>query len=148
MDAGPVRLETDRADSCYPKVSSINSTTFERMKISAFPTLLLLIVVAAIGYLAYHLADSKADPNDIVVGIGTGVSILLTLGCVLGVSIENGRMNVNMKAWSITAFIIVVVINLCFAVFGVSIPYYVIVLALLLVIHLGVVWKLSTIKTM
>lgn len=116
------------------------------MKISAFPTLLLLIVVAALGYLAYHLAGSKADPNDIVVGIGTGVSILLTLGCVLGVSIENGRMNVNLKAWSITAFIIVVVINLCFAFFGVTMPYYVIVLALTLVIHLWVVWKLSIIK--
>lgn len=116
------------------------------MKISAFPTLLLLIVAAAIGYLAYHLADSKADPNDIVVGIGTGVSILLTLGCVLGVSIENGRMNVNLKAWSIPAFIVVTIVNLCFAVFGVTMPYYVIVLALTLVIHLWVVWKLSIIK--
>lgn len=118
------------------------------MKISAFPTLLLLIVVAAIGYLAYHLADSKADPNDIFVGIGTGVSILLTLGCVMGVSLEDGRKNVNLKAWSIPAFIVVTIVNLCFAVFGVSIPYYVIVLALLLVIHLGVVWKLSTINNL
>lgn len=118
------------------------------MKISVFPTLLLLIVAAAIGYLAYHLADSKADPNDIVVGIGTGVSILLTLGCVLGVSIENGRMNVNLKAWSITAFVVVTIVNLCYAVLGVSMPYYVIVLALLLVIHLWVVWKLSIIKNM
>ena len=115
------------------------------MKISAFPTLLLLIVAAAIGYLAYHLADSKADTNDILVGIGTGVSILLTLGCVLGVSIEDGRKNVNLKAWSVSAFIVVVVVNLCYAGFGVTMPYYVIVLALLLVIHLWVVWKLSTI---
>jgi len=116
------------------------------MKISAFPTLLLLIVAAAIGYLAYDIANSKADPNDIVVGIGTGVSILLTLGCVLGISIEDGRKNVNLKAWSITAFIVVTIINLCFAVIGVSMPYYLIVLALTLVIHLWVVWKLSKIK--
>ncbi len=97
-------------------------------------------------YLAYDIANSKADPNDIVVGIGTGVSILLTLGCVLGVSIEDGRKNVNLKAWSITAFIVVTIINLCFAVIGVSMPYYLIVLALTLVIHLWVVWKLSKIK--
>ena len=116
------------------------------MKISAFPTLLLLIVAAAIGYLAYDIANSKADPNDIVVGIGTGVSILLTLGCVLGISIEDGRKNVNLKAWSITAFIVVTIISLCFAVIGVSMPYYLIVLALTLVIHLWVVWKLSKIK--
>jgi hypothetical protein len=118
------------------------------MKISVFPTLLLLIVTATIGYLAYHLAYSEEDSNDIVVGIGTGVSILLTLGCVLGVSIENARKNVNLKAWSITAFIIAVIVNLSFAFFGVIMPFYVIVLALLLVIHLWVVWKLSTIKSM
>jgi hypothetical protein len=116
------------------------------MKISAFPTLLLLIVAVAIGYLAYDIADTKADPNNIIVGVGTGISILQTLGCVLGISMEDGRMNVNMKAWSITAFIIVVAINLCFAFFGVTMPYYVIVLALTLVIHLWVVWKLSIIK--
>ena len=116
------------------------------MKFSVFPILLLLIVTAALGYLSYHIANSNADTNDVVVGIGTCISILLTLGCVLGISIENGRMNVNMKAWSITAFIVLVIINLCYAGFGVTMPYYIIVLALLLVIHLWVVWKVSTIK--
>ena len=116
------------------------------MKISFFPTLLLLIVTAALGYLAYHIANSNSDTNDVVVGVGTCISILLTLGCVLGISIENGRMNVNMKAWSITGFIVIVITNLCFAGFGVTMPYYIIVVALLLVIHLWVVWKISTIK--
>jgi hypothetical protein len=139
-------VEANRAGSCCTKSHSTNTTTVERMKISAFPTLLLLIATAAIGFLAYHIAKSNTDPNDILVGVGTGVSVLLSLGCVLGVSLEDGRMNVNMKAWSITAFIIVVVINLCFAFFGVTMPYYVIVLALTLVIHLWVVWKLSIIK--
>lgn len=115
------------------------------MKISVFPTFLLLVVAVAIGYLAYDIANSKADPNDIVVGIGTGVSILLTLGCVLGISMEDGRMNVNMKAWSIAVFIIAVIANLCFAGLGVSMPYYVIVLVLLLAFHLWVIWKLSLI---
>ena len=116
------------------------------MKFSVFPALLTLIVTIAIGYLAYHLANSKADPNDIFVGIVTGVSVLLTLGCVLGITMDDGRMNVNMKAWSIFAFIVMTIVNLCFAGFGVAMPYYIIALALLLVIHLWVVWKLSTIK--
>ncbi|MBO6252549.1 MAG: hypothetical protein J6O49_02695, partial [Bacteroidaceae bacterium] len=90
------------------------------MKISVFPLLLLLIATAAISYLAYHLAHSNADPNDIVAAIGTCVSVLLTLGCVLGISMEDGRMNVNMKVWSISTFIVVSIINLCFAGFGVS----------------------------
>ena len=62
------------------------------------------------------------------------------------VELEDGRKNVNLKAWSIPAFIVVTIVNLCFALFGVTMPYYVIVLALLLVIHLWVAWKLSIIK--
>ncbi|MBE6257305.1 MAG: hypothetical protein E7103_05030 [Prevotella sp.] len=115
------------------------------MKISAFPTILLFVIAAALGYLAYHIANSNNDTNEVLVGFGTCLSILLTLGCVIVISMENGRMNVNMKAWSISAFIVIVVFNLCFAGFGVKMPYYVIVLALLLVIHLWVIWKLSTI---
>lgn len=115
------------------------------MKISAFPSILLFIVSAALGYLAYHIANSNTDTNDVLVGVGTFLSILFTLGCVLCISMENGRMNVNIKAWSISAFFVIVVFNLCFAGFGVKMPYYVIVLALLLVIHLWVIWKLSTI---
>lgn len=139
-------LGTDRESTCYFKSYCVNPTTIELMKISVFPLLLLLIATAAISYLAYHLAHSNADPNDIVAAIGTCVSVLLTLGCVLGISMEDGRMNVNMKVWSISTFIVVSIINLCFAGFGVSMPYYVIVLALFLVIHLWVMWKLSEIK--
>ena len=116
------------------------------MKISVFPTLLLLIATAAIGFLAYHIAKSNTDPNDILVGVGTGVSVLLSLGCVLGVSLEDGRMNVNMKAWSMVAFVVMAVVNICYAGFGVSMPYYVIVIALMLIIHLWVVWKLLNIR--
>ena len=115
------------------------------MKISVFPTLLMLIVTLAIGYLAFHIADSNSDVNDWIVGMGTGISVLLTLGCVMGASLKEGRMNVNLKAWGIAAFVIMTIVNLCFAGFGVSMPYYIIVLALLLVIHLWVVWKLSTV---
>ena len=116
------------------------------MKISVFPALLTLIVLFAIGYLAYHLANSNSDANDWIVGIGTGISVLLTLGCVMGLSLNEAHMNVNLKAWSVSAFVIMTIINLCFAGFGVSMPYYVIVLALLLVIHFWVVWKLSTVE--
>ena len=113
------------------------------MKISVFPTLLLIIATVAIGYLAYDMAHSHADPNEMLVGIGTGLSVLLTLGCVIGISLKNSRMNINMKAWSGVAFIVMIVANLCFAGFGVSMPYYLIVISLLLVIHLWVIYKLA-----
>ncbi len=112
------------------------------MKVSVFPTLLLIIVTVAIGYLAYDMAHKHADSNDIIVGVGAGLSVLLTLGCVLGISLKNSRMNINMKAWSGAAFVVLVIANLCFAGFGVTMPYYVIVISLLLVIHLWVVYKI------
>lgn len=112
------------------------------MKISVFPTLLLIITTVAIGYLAYDRAHSHADPNELLVGIGTGLSVLLTLGCVIGISLKNSRMNINMKAWSGVASLIMIVVNLCFAGFGVSMPYYVIIISLLLVIHLWIIYKL------
>ena len=115
------------------------------MRFSVFPALLTLIVTIAIGYLAYLLANANSDTNDLIVGIGTGVSTLLTLGCVMGLSLNEGPINVNLKSWSIVAFIVLTIANLCFASFGVSMPYYIIVLILLLVIHSWVVWKLSTI---
>lgn len=112
------------------------------MKISLFPTLLLIITTTAIGYLTYDIAHGHFDSNDMIVGIGTGISVLLTLGCLLGLSLKDKRLNMNMKAWSCVAFIIVAFANVCFAVFGVVMPFYVIVLALLLVVHLWVIHKL------
>lgn len=112
------------------------------MKISLFPTLLLIIATVAISYLAYDMAHTHSDPNEIIVGVGTGVSILMTLGCLLGMSLKDSRLNINMKAWSSVAFVFMAAVNLCFAAFDVTMPYYAIVIALLIVVHLWVVYKL------
>lgn len=116
------------------------------MKISFFPTLLLIITTTAIGYLTYDIAHGHFDSNDIIVGIGTGISVLLTLGCLLGLSLKDKRQNMNMKAWSCVAFIIVAIANFCFAVFGVAMPYYVIVLVLLITGHLWIIHKLIIVQ--
>lgn len=112
------------------------------MKVSVFPTILLIIATVAIGYLAYDMAHTHSDPNATIVGVGTGISILITLGCLLGLSLKDSHLNINMKAWSCVAFVVIAMVNLCYAGFGVSLPYYIIVIALLLVIHLWVVYKL------
>ena len=116
------------------------------MKLSVFPALLTIIVGIIIGYLSYHIGKSNLDSNDIIAGIGTSVSVILTLGCIIGVSINDSRINVNMRAWSIVAFVVTTIVNLCYAYFGISMPYYVIVIALMLIIHLWVVWKMLNIK--
>lgn len=116
------------------------------MKFSFFPAILTLIVSLAIAYLAYHLVHKDSNPHDVIVGVGTFLSSILTLGCMMGVSFTNSRMNINLKVWSGVAFLIMSITNFCFAGFGVSMPYYIIFLALLLVIHIGIVWKMYKIN--
>ena len=116
------------------------------MKISVFPTMLSLIVAAALGYLAEHISFSNGDSGHIVFGIGTGLSIFATLTCLMAVKLDNGRMTVNMKTWSAVALIVMTLVNYCFAFFGVAQPYYIIILALFLVLHLWMVWKMKEAK--
>lgn len=93
-------------------------------------------------YLSYDMAHTHSDSNEIIFGVGTGISILMTLGCLLSLSLKDSRLNINMKAWSVVAFVVITIVNLCYAGFGVSMPYYVIIITLLLIIHLWVVYKL------
>lgn len=116
------------------------------MKISAFPALLSLIVAAALGYLAEHISFSNGDSGHIVVGVGTGLTVLATLACLMAVKYENPKMNVNMKTWSAIALILILIVNFCFAFFGVAQPYYIIILVLFLVFHLWMVWKMRETK--
>ena len=60
------------------------------------------------------MALTHADPNDIIVVVGTGISILITLGCLLSMSLKDRRSIINMKVWSGVAFLIVTVVNLCY----------------------------------
>ena len=116
------------------------------MKISLFPLVLALIVALALGYLAFYLANSRSDHNDVIVGIGTVISTVLTLGCTVSLSTSNDRINTNLRVMSNAMFFATIVANLCFAALGVLMPFYLIVIVLLLVIHIGVVWKLLSIN--
>lgn len=116
------------------------------MKISYFYLLLSFIAMAIIGYWAFYIANSNNDHNDVVVGIGTAISVILTLGAGLGFSLEDSRVNVNMKVLCFVAFVALMIVNFCYAGFGVSMPYYVIVVGLLLIIFIGLFKKITDIR--
>lgn len=142
------RLETYRTSASNFKSYCIIPPTYQikHMKVSVFPSILTLIVSLTICYLAYYLADSHSDPNTTLVCIVTFLSSLLTLGCVMGLRVKNDRMNVNVKIWGVVAFLVTTITNLCFAFWGVSMPFYVILIVLLLSIHFGIAWKLFSIR--
>lgn len=116
------------------------------MKIQLIPTLLSLILAAAIGYLAFHVADVQNDANKVIVGIGTAFTILVTLSIALGAKLQNGKVAVSARSWSVFAFFIFIVANFLFAWLGVSLSLYIAVMAVLLVIHIWIVWKLSEVS--
>ena len=116
------------------------------MKLSFFPALISIVAAGLIAYLAYHLAQLHFDTNDVVVAVGAFLSVVLTLGSMIALKLDNERTGVNMKTWSFVAFLLAVGVNIGFALWGVLMPFYVILLGLFLLIHLWIVWKMASIK--
>lgn len=111
-----------------------------KMKISVFSALLSLILTAALSYLTYHIA--KEDENNVLLLIGTFFSVLSTLALNMSVKFDNPQMGLNIKVWCTIMFFVLFIINLCFAWLGVNVTYYVILLAIILVVHLFIVSKM------
>lgn len=115
------------------------------MKITWFPAVLTLIVSAALAWLAYDMAFDEESDLDLYVAVGTGISVILTLGGSLACRLENTKVGINMKVWSGLMFLVMLIVNFCFATFGVKMPWYAVVTTCLLVLHLGVAWSISKI---
>lgn len=116
------------------------------MKISWFYAFLSLIVAVALAWLAYDIANDEKDNLDILVAIGTGLTILITLGGAIALKLENTRVSINQRVWSGVMFVVILVANFCFAGFGVKMPWYPVIIACLLVIHLGVARSIANVK--
>ena len=146
MGAGHGGMATDSTDSRHFEDRSINTSPIKRMRISFFPALISIVAAGLIAYLAFYFAQLHFDANDIIVASGSFLSVVLTLGSMIALKLENERAGINMKAWSSVAFILTVCINLGFALWHVLMPLYVIVLGLFLLIHLWIVWKMASMK--
>jgi hypothetical protein len=116
------------------------------MKLRLFPACLSLVAAAVLSYLAYYLAASRFDQQSLLVAIGTFVATTLTLVPALAAKMDSPRMGTNLRVWCNLMLVVTLIANLCFAGFGVAMPFYVILMALLLLLHVGVVWKLTDIK--
>lgn len=116
------------------------------MKISWFYAFLSLIVAVALAWLAYDIANDEKNNLDILVAIGTGITVLITLGGAIALKLENIRVSINQRVWSGVMFVVMLVANFCFAGFGVKMPWYPVIIACLLVIHLGVARSIVNVK--
>ena len=116
------------------------------MKISWFYAFLSLIVAVALAWQAYDIANDEKNNLDTLVAIGTGLTVLITLGGAIALKLENIRVSINQRVWSGVMFVIMLIANFCFAGFGVKMPWYPVLIACLLVIHLGVARSIVSVK--
>lgn len=116
------------------------------MKISIFPAVLSLVVAAALAWLAYDIAYDEQSDHDVYVAVGTAISVLLTLGTAMAVKLENTKVGINLKVWSALMFIVLLISNFCFACLGVRMPWYVVVIACILVIHFYIIHVFSRVN--
>lgn len=114
------------------------------IKFNPILTIISLAFAALIAYLAYNTAEGK--DNDTLCGIASGVCFIATLLPVVGLQYESGRLGTNIRIVSVLFFIIFLISHFCFAGFGITMPSYVIVNGLILLIFVAIFYKMSNIK--
>lgn len=112
-----------------------------KFKINYFLSTIALSLAVILGYWLY---DISADANARwVTATGGFVCFASMIVPLIGVAFDNSRVAASVKAASILFLVILLIVNFSFAVLGVRIPLYVIVTALILLVGLTVIYKLS-----
>lgn len=99
-----------------------------------------MILTALISYLAYAVA--KGQENDALCGIGSIICFAATLLPIIGLKYDSARIGTNIRILSFLFFIIFLVSHACFIYLGIQMPYYIIANGIILVIFLGIIYKL------
>lgn len=110
------------------------------MKIKVIPSIIVALLCALIAYGLYILCSSD---NNLLVSIGFGVMALCTLLAIFGVSFEPHRTSVNIKVTSIVFFLLALISNVIFAFVQFSVPLYVIVNGIILLLWLLIVYGIN-----
>ena len=111
------------------------------MKANVFLTIISVILALLIGFLAYTIAEDKA--NDSLCGVGTSLCLIAALIPTIRLQYESGRMGTNIRVYSALFFIIFLISNFCFASFVINVPYYIITNGIMLVIFLTIFHKMQ-----
>lgn len=111
------------------------------MKANFFFICISTLIALFLAYLAYYIAEGKE--NDVVCGVCSALCFLCTLIPTFGISHKLPRISANLRVLSIVFFLLFVVSHFCFAAFGVCMPYYVVVNALVLLVYLAIYYGIG-----
>lgn len=114
------------------------------MKLNFVPSFLAVIISALLGYAVYSVAD--IDPNAILAGVVSTVCFIVTLILAIGVGYDDGKMSVNIRILSLSAFIVMLISHFAFAATIVKMPYYLIVNGLIICIYLCIAYYVNSLK--
>ena len=101
------------------------------MKVKVVYTVIVFIISTLLAYGIYNIY--QCEPSFLIV-IGCFIYFFISLFFTLGVDFNQSRKSVNIKVTSGLFFLIGLISNIIFALFGLSIPSYIITHGLLLMI--------------
>lgn len=111
------------------------------MKVNAFLTAVSALISTLAGYGFY--AGNSDEPFCLLLAIGSGLCLAVSLAGTLGIKVENEVGNVHFRIVSAIFFILFLICNLVFAVVGVRVAPYIIICGILLlawsIIEYGIV---------
>lgn len=111
------------------------------MKVNVFFFCIGSVMALLLAYWAYSIAEGQA--NDIICGIGSAICFMGTLAPMFGISHKASRIDVNLRVLSAVFFLLFLISHFCFAVFGVRMPYYVIVNALMFLLFIAIYYAIG-----
>ena len=99
--------------------------------------ILALISFALAGLAAYgFFAANEGDTYRFLITIGSGVSLLITLGSMFALSLPNRSLMVNIKVVSGLFFIALLIEHIVFSFIGIRLSLYIVITGVLVVLHI------------
>lgn len=114
------------------------------MKIKIVPAIIALALSALFAYGLYSWGNN-AEYKTLVSIIG-GVSLLLTFGTVLGVSLENARKSINVKITSVVFAVLAIIESIVFNNFECSNELIIIVSGVIILFWLLLIYYIAKSK--
>ena len=112
------------------------------MRANIFLTIISLILAGLIGYWVF--SNAKGQEEDTLCGICSSLCFLATLIPCIGLHYDSSRIGTNIRVLSGLFFIVFLISHFYFANYGIKMPLYVILNGILLVVYLGIFYKINS----
>lgn len=113
------------------------------MKINFVQTIIAIAVSALIAYGLYSFHDGT---NQMLLSIGSFLFLSVTLALSIGVNFEQSRTTTNIRVVSGIFFAIALISNLIFTFISFSVPSYIIINGILLLVFILIAYSINRAK--